>query len=521
MEALFSVAGDALAPANVAWVLFGVTLGYLVGALPGLGKGTATAVAIPLTFYLAPLSAIAFLVGISKGSTAGSAVSAILLNTPGEPSSAPTAMAGYPLARAGQAQKALKMGLFASVIGDLFSTIVLILVAQELAAFALGIGPVELTAILVFSLVFIAGLSGRSLTKGLIAGLFGILASCVGLEVETGSPRLTFGLIELYDGLPLIPVAIGMLALSEMMIQIGQRQRLEQEADLLAGSSKHEDNVVTLDDWRRCIRPIVRGSLIGTVIGILPGLGASVGSFLSYGAERKASGRGTDFEESGAIEGVAAAESADNAVVPASLVPLFAIGIPGSVIAAILIGAFTIQGITPGPLLFIENKDLILGVYVSMLAASLILLFIGYFGQNMFARIVRVSPALVMPVVVFLCCIGSYLQGGGVFGIGVMIVFGIIGFFSKKYDFSFVTFLIGFVVGPSFELSLRQSLGLVKSFDELMNHPVALVFGVLAIVGIWRLTVLQRRQMEEMAAHEAAAQPKGDVLASTREKATS
>lgn len=502
LDELYSVAGSAFAFGNLAWIFFGVTLGYLVGALPGLGKGTATAVAIPLTFYLEPLSAIAFLVGISKGSTAGSAVSAILLNTPGEPSSTPTAMAGYPLARAGKAQKALKMGLFASVLGDLFSTVVLILVAQELAEYALGIGPVELTAILAFSMVFIAGLSGRSMIKGLIAGLFGILISCMGLEIETGSPRLTFGLIELYDGLPLIPVAIGMLALSEMMIQIGQRQRLADEADLLKGSSKREDQIVTLADWKNCIRPIVRGSLIGTVVGILPGLGASVGSFLSYGAERRASGRGADFEESGAIEGVAAAESADNAVVPASLVPLFAIGIPGSVIAAILIGAFTIQGITPGPLLFLENKDLILGVYVSMLAASVMLLFIGYFGQNMFARIVRISPALIMPIVVFLCCIGAYLQGGGTFGICVMIVFGIIGFFSKKYDFSFVTFLIGFVIGPSFELSLRQSLGLVTDLPELLDHPVAIVFAVLAVVGVWRLTVLQRKQMAEMAKAE-------------------
>ena len=240
----------------------------------------------------------------------------------------------------------------------------------------------------------------------------------------------------------------------------------------------------------------MRGCLIGTGVGILPGLGASVGSFLSYGAERKASGRGADFEESGAIEGVAAAESADNAVVPASFVPLFAIGIPGSVIAAILISAFTIQGITPGPLLFLENRDLILGVYMSMIAASLFLLLIGYFGQNVFARIVRISPALVMPVVVFLCCLGAYLQGGGAFGIGVMVVFGIIGFFAKKYDFSFVTFLIGFVIGPSFELSLRQTLGLVTDISELLDHPVALAFGALAIFGVWRLTVLQRRQQQ-------------------------
>jgi len=489
---------DALTYGNIAWVAFGVALGYLVGALPGLGKGTATAVAIPLTFYIEPLAAIAFLIGISKGSAAGSAVSAILINTPGEPSSTPTAMAGYPLAQAGKAQKALKMGLFASVIGDVAATLVLIVLAQPLAAFAMQIGPVELTAILAFSLIFIAGLSGKSLSRGLIAGLFGLLVACVGLEIETASPRMTFGMVELFDGLPLIPVAIGMLALSEMMVQVGQRQDETAKADLLkAASERPEDSRVTRADWKVSMPAIARGSLIGIVVGILPGLGTSVGSFLSYGATRRRSGKGDRFESEGAIEGVAAAESADNAVVPASLVPLFAIGIPGSVIAAILIGALIIHGVTPGPLMFIEQKPLIMAIYASMLAASLLLLLIGYFGQNVFARLVRLSPAIIMPTVVFLCCIGAYLQGGGAFGLGIMVLFGLIGFLAKKFDYSFVTFLIGYILGPQFELSLRQSLALVHDASEIFNHPIAIVFGFITIIGIWQLGRMKRRAAAE------------------------
>ena len=493
MQELAAGFSNALTFYNVTFIFIGVAIGYLVGALPGLGKGTATAVAIPITFYIEPLAAIAFLIGISKGSTAGSAVSAILMNTPGEPSSAPTALAGYPLARAGKAQKALKMGLFASVIGDFVATCVLILSAQSLADYALGIGPIELVAILAFSLTFIAALSGKSLVKGLIAGLFGILCSTVGTEIETSTERFTFGSFDLYEGLPLIPVAIGMLAMSEMMIQIGDRRRLERETDLLRGSGKPEDARVTWADWKKSFSSIIRGTGIGIFIGVLPGLGASTGSFLSYGMARRASKDPDSFERDGAIEGVAAAESADNAVVPASFVPLFALGIPGSVIAAILIGAFIIQGVTPGPLMFIEQAELMQGIYASMLAASLILLFIGYFGQNMFARVIKLSPSLVLSTVVFLCCLGAYLQGSGIFGIYIMLGFAVIGFFARKYDFSFVTFLIGFVVGDGFELALRQSIGLLKGTPEAMlDHPVAIIFWVLTLLGV--VAILRRKK---------------------------
>lgn len=501
MDAIVTGFGAILDVEILLWISSGVLLGYVVGAMPGLGKGTATAVAIPLTFYISPLASISFLIGIAKGSTAGSAVSAILLNTPGEPSSAPTAFDGYPLSRQGKAQKALKMGLFASVIGDICSTIALIALAEPLARYALLIGPVELTAILLFSLTFIAGLSTKSLLKGLISGCFGILFATIGTETETAVQRFTFGFLELFDGLSIIPVAIGMLATAEMIRQAANRATIDRGAAEMAANMKREDRIVTLAEWRACLPSIARGSGLGIAIGILPGLGATVASFLSYGMAQRAADDPGRFGK-GALEGVAAAESADNAVIPASFVPLFALGIPGNVIAAILIGAFLMHGVTPGPLVFQQQPTLIYGIYAAMLFASMSLLAIGYFGQRYFARAVQVRLKYIIPVVFFLCSIGAYLQGGGLFGIAVMVFFGVLGFLFNKFGYSFVTFLIGFVIGPSFELSLRQALALTDAeIANLADHPIAIVFCALTVATA--VGVALRRPPNEAAANAA------------------
>ncbi len=477
---------------NISWIAFGVLLGYVVGVIPGLGKGTAVAVSIPITFYLSPLTGIAYLIGIAKGSTAGSAVSAILLNTPGEPSSAPTALDGYPMSQNGQASKALKMGLFASVIGDFFATLLLIFLAAPLAEYALLFGPVEVTSILLFSLTFIAALSGDSLIKGLIAGLFGLLFSTVGMEIETATVRFTFGILELFDGLSLIPVAIGMLAVAEMFVQLGGLEALEEQQRKLKNNIKSINQNISWQEWKLCFPAIFRGTLVGSTVGILPGLGASVASFLSYGLAKKAAKNPSRFGK-GAIEGIAAAESADNAVVPSSLVPLFALGIPGSVIAAILIGAFIIQGVTPGPLMFVQQPQLVNGIYLSMICASLLLLIIGFFGQKIFSMLSLVSLRLIIPSVIFFCAIGSYLQGGGIIGVWLILFFGIFGYFAKKLDFSFVTFLIGFVVGPQFELSLRQAIAVTPNFENLLNHPIAIIFTLLTILAMWKIGVAKKK----------------------------
>jgi len=476
---------DVLNPATLIWVAIGVTLGYVLGALPGLGKATGVAVCIPLTFYLGPVAALGMLIGIAKGSAAGSAVSAILLNTPGEPSSAPTALDGYPLARQGKAQKALKMGLFASVIGDFVSTVILIALAAPLARYALLIGPVEICAILLFSLTFIGGLSGNSLIKGLIAGAMGVFFSTIGLEAETFVSRMTLGLLELEDGIALVPMAIGMLAVAEMAVQAGNVKVLDSEGARITDGASRSDRVVLASEWRRCLPVIARGTLIGSVVGILPGLGASVGSFLSYGATKKAS-KTPEKYGTGMIEGVAAAESADNAVVPSSLIPLFALGIPGSVIAAILIAAFILHGLTPGPLMFQQQPRLVADVYAAMLCASVILLIVGYTGQRLFAQVIKAPLRLIIPGVLLLCTVGAYMETSSVFSIYVMLFFTVIGFFARKLDFSFVTFLIGFVIGPNLELSFRQSLQLLDhNAVNLAKHPIAVVFILLTVAVVW------------------------------------
>ncbi|MWB79110.1 Tricarboxylate transporter family protein [Pseudooceanicola sp. 216_PA32_1] len=479
------------------WVGAGVLLGYILGAIPGLGKATGAAVAIPLTYYLDPVSALGLLIGIAKGSGAGSAVSAILLNTPGEPSSAPTALDGYPLARQGNAQKALKMGLFASVIGDFLSTIVLIVLAAPLARYALLIGPVELCAILIFSLTFIGGLSGGSMIKGLIAACFGIFFATVGMETETFVPRLTFGFLQLDDGISLVPMAIGMLAVAEMIVQAGNRREIDAQSAEMKDSDNPDDRRITGAEWRRCAPVILRGTFIGSVVGILPGLGASVGSFLSYGATKRASKTPEKFG-TGMIEGVAAAESADNAVVPSSFVPLFALGIPGSVIAAILIAAFILHGLTPGPRMFVEQPGLVADLYVAMLSASLIMLILGYAGQRFFAMIIRVPLRLIIPGVLLFCCVGSYMETSSAFSIYVMLFFTLIGFLSRKLDFSFVTFLIGFVIAPKLELSFRQSLQLLDhDWANLVHHPIAIVFFLAAVVTVLAVARKQAGQSVE------------------------
>lgn len=478
------------------YIFLGVAVGYTVGAIPGLGKGTATAVLIPVTFYLEPVAAIGLLIGIAKGSTAGSAISAILMNTPGEPSSAATAFDGYPLARQGKAGKALKMGLYASVIGDLISTLCLIALAAPLAQFALEIGPVEQFAVLLFSLTFIGALAGKSLVKGLISGTLGLLVATVGMEIETAVPRFTFGQLELFDGVPLIPVAIGMMAVSEMILQMANHRKLDRQVSEIRVSHRPEDSRVTGEDWRRCLPVILRGTGIGVFVGILPGLGASVASFMSYGATVRFSKTPERYGH-GAIEGVAASESADNAVVPSSLVPLFALGIPGSVIAAILIAAFVIHGITPGPMMFVEDAEIVQSLYAAMIVASFALLGIGLVGQSFFAWIIKSPMRVIAPGVLFFCMIGSFMQGGGLFGIMLMVIFAVLGVLAKKLDFSFVTFLIGFVIGPSLELTLRQSIPLLdRNIMNITEHPIAAIFIMLtgALVVFMALAEVRRRR---------------------------
>lgn len=476
MDLFIQGAQDALTLSSILSVIGGIFLGYLVGVLPGLSRPAALSVAVPLTYAMTPIGAIAFLVGVTKASAAGGATGAILLNTPGEPSSAATTFDGYPLAQKGEATRALKIALYASVFGDLMATLVLILLAASLAQFALKMGPVEMTAVMIFALSFIAALSGTSLSRGIISGVLGLFLATVGLDPESATPRMTFGNIELFDGIPLIAATVGMLAFTEMLTQVQTLFANRAEASESSRFQPETNKRIAFSDIKRVFPVSLRATGIGIAAGTIPGLGPTIGAFLSYAINKRLAKSGDSYGE-GDLKGVVATESADNAVLPASLIPLFAIGLPGSVSAAILVSAFMLHGVQPGPLVFEQHPRLIYGIYVSMIVASLAMLLVGRLGLTIFARITLVPAQFIIPFVVLFCVVGTYLERDTVFSVFAMLGLGLLGFIMQRYGYSVVTFLIGFVIGPIFELSLRQALIITNhSLVAVLHHPIALGF---------------------------------------------
>lgn len=496
MNDLLGGIADALIWSNVLLMALGVLIGIIVGAIPGLNGPMAIALALPISYYLTPLGGLAFLIGIMKGGTFGGSISAILLNTPGSPEAAATAFDGHPLAKQGKALKAMKMALYASVFGDSFSDIVLFLVAVPMAVVALMMGPPEMAAVLIFSLTIIAGLSGKSLIRGIVAATLGAVVGTIGLDPETTLPRLTFGFNELDDGISLIPMTIGLLALSEIIIQI--------EANVLghAGAGgrinpfgkdvPHEDKIVTWAEWKECFRTIMRSSLIGTGIGALPGVGAVVAGFLGYASAKRAS-KTPELFGTGKLEGVAAVEAANSAVSGANLIPLLAIGVPGSLSAAVLIGAFLVHGVQPGPLIFQDHARLVYGIFAAMVLGNIFNFIIGQFGLRFFAYVVSFPNRVIYSVVILLCIAGAYATSNNMFEVAIAMIFAVVGYFMRKLDFSFATFIIGFALTPQTELYVRQTVILFGDRPtDLVSHPIALFFMAMTVYTLFRIARQKR-----------------------------
>lgn len=473
MDVIIAAFQEALSVTTFLSVVAGVVIGIVIGAIPGLNAPMAMAVAIPLTFTMAPLAAIGMLVGVMKGGGFGGAIGAILLNTPGEPHSAATTLDGHPMAKAGRPRRALQTALYSSVAGDTCSDLVLIILAPSLALLALKAGPVELAAILVISLTLIASLSGRSLAKGIFAAALGAFLATVGVDPETASPRFTFGYIELFDGLPLAAVAIGVLAVPEIIERL-REGRSKELADGNIAQSEGEDRM-PLREWLGLRVPVLRGAGIGTTIGAMPGLGTTLAAFLSYSATQRFS-KAPQKLGKGAPEGIAATESANSAVSGANLIPLLTLGIPGNLTAALLVGAFLIHGVTPGPLIFERDAGLVYGLFAAMIMANILVLIIGSLGLRVFALIVKVPPFLIYPIVLLLCVVGIYISQGGFFAVWLMLGFAAIGWVMLKLEISVVCFIIGLVLGPMIELSIRQSVILLsRNPMAVIDHPFALV----------------------------------------------
>jgi len=488
MEMILAGLMDAISPASLIFLLVGVAVGVLIGAIPGINGPMAIALFIPITYYMTPLTAIGFLVGLNKGAFFGGAVSAVLLRTPGTPEAAATAWDGYPLTQQGKGEKALRMALYSSVAGDFISTIILIAIAAPLAAVALFMGPAEIFALISLALTIIAGIGTTSISRGLMAAGLGILAGMIGTEPVTALPRLAFDVYQLEGDLSLIPVAIGLLAFSEILIQLERFTVkggvVEHAANVF--SSKREDRMLTFKEFFAHKKTLLRGTLIGVGVGAMPGLGAPVASFMSYDQAMKRSKNKENFGK-GELEGIGASESANSSVVAASLIPLFVLGIPGNLAAAMLMGAFMIQGMQPGPLLFKENAQLMYGIYGSLVLASLFLFLVGRFGMRLFCKAVDIPAMVLYPIVVFTCIMGSYLGQSSMFDVGVMLTFGFIGYFMRKFDYSYVAFLIGFILAPEWERALQQVV-IISEYDTFMffQRPVAMVLMAITLFVIAR-----------------------------------
>lgn len=469
----------------------GVAVGIFMGAIPGLTAAMAIALLSPITFGMEPITAIAFLVGIYKGGTFGGSISAILLNTPGSPEATATAFDGYPLAKSGQVKRALQMALFASVAGALLADLLLYAVAAPFSKIALKFGPTEVTFTVLFAFTFVAGLTGKSMLRGMAACAFGVLCAMIGLDPMSATPRMNFGYIELQDGLPLLPIAIGMLGVTEVILAVERsiERRQGNNANAIQSISETSGPPLPVAEFLTYWKTVLRSSLIGSVIGALPGIGASMAAFVGYGTARKYSKTPEKFGH-GMLDGVAAPEAANSAVVGGSFVPLLTLGIPGNVTTALLIGTFLVHGIEPGPHVFKTNPTLIYGIFTILFVANFFNLGLGLLGSRLYSHIVKVPEYASYSVIGLTCLSGVYASSNSLFSIYVMIIFAVIGYFMKKFDYSFVAFLIGFVLAPEFEISFRSFLLVAQGnpIGLLFKSPIALFFCALTLLAIVRIT---------------------------------
>ena len=484
MELFIDQIGVALQGANLFILFVATVVGILIGATPGLTVNMAVALCVPITVHFSLAPSLCMLFALYVSGIYGGSVSAILVNTPGTPAAAATILDGYPLTQQGKAGKALKMALFASFWGGMISIFILVVVAKYLANIALKFGPAERTALLFFALTIVGVLSGKSMIKGLLAGSLGLVVATVGADPMLAIPRFTFDLLELEDGFSYIPLLIGLFAVSEMFQQAEDRMRRTIKG-ASSGSSTGENHRLALSDIRLSWKTIIRSSLYGTFIGIMPGIGAAVACFFGYGEAKRASKTPEQFG-TGTVEGVAAAEAANNAVSGATLIPLLSLSIPGDTVTAILYGALLIQGVTTGPLIFQNHLDAVYLIYITLTLANIFMVLVGYSCMSFFRRVTDIPRRILFPIIFVFCVMGSYSIRNSVFDVFVMMGFGVIGYFMQRLTIPVAPMLIAFILGKPFEEALRQALvGSEGSIAVFFVKPIAAGFLVLTAVSVF------------------------------------
>jgi len=474
-----------LEPTNLLYCLIGVVIGMLIGVLPGLGPAATIAILLPLTFGIEPVTAIIMLAGIFYGAQYGGTITSVLLRLPGEASSVVTVFDGFALARQGRAGTALGIAAIGSFFGGTVSVIALTLVAPLVASFALDFGPPEYTALAMLGILLVSTVSSGSRVKALIAACVGLLLATVGRDGFTGAERFTFENLSLADGLDFVPIAMGLFGLGEILYNLEERHSAVKAPSTVA-------NVwPSRKDLRQSAGAIGRGSVLGFLLGLLPGGGATLASLAAYAIEKRRSKTPERFGK-GAVEGVAAPETANNAAATSSFIPLLTLGIPANATMAVIFGALLIQGVTPGPQLVTENPELFWGVVNSMYIGNILLLIMSIPLVGLFVRILRVRATILSPITVLITLVGVYTVNNNVFDIGLVIAFGVLGYLMKKLGFDPGPLVLAFVLGSLLESSLRRSLLLFGGnplgyFTRPISGVLLAVFLLVALLPLVRI----------------------------------
>lgn len=476
--------GTALQPGYLLFALVGCLLGTLVGVLPGIGPAAGTAILIPITATIDPTGSIIMLAAIYYGAMYGGTITSVLINTPGEAASMVTCFDGYAMAKQGRAGPALAISAIGSFAGGMVATLGLVVLALPLARLALSFGPPEMFALLVVGLSFVTGLASKSVVRALIAATLGLLLAQVGIDPVMGTQRYTFGMIDLLDGISIVPVVMGLFGIGEILSTIEKP---------LATAARHKVTSLfpTKRDLKDSVGPVVRGTGIGFFLGLIPGLGALVPTLLSYAAEKRLSKTPERFGN-GAIEGVAGPETANNAYANAALIPLFTLGVPGSPTTAILMGAFMINGLVPGPTLFVEHAQFVWAVIASLCVGNFILLVLNLPFIPLWVALLRIPYSIMVAVILGFCVIGVYSLENSAFDIWLMLAFGVIGYLFKKLDIPVAPMVLTMTLGPLIERALRQSLEMSGGDPSIfLSRPISATLLVVAVLAItlssWRI----------------------------------
>lgn len=473
---------------NLLYCFAGVFIGTLIGVLPGIGPAGTIALLLPVTYGMQPVSAIIMISGIYYGSQYGGSTTSILVNIPGEAASIVTCLDGYQMARQGRAGPALGIAAFGSFIAGTIGTIILMFLAQPLSNLAINFGPAEYFSLLILALIILSYLARGSIYKAIIMAASGLFVSQIGVDLITGHTRFTFGIPELEDGIGLVPLVMGLFGISEIL------ENIEGSKSVEIFKARIKGLLPTLKDWMDSIGSMIRGVFIGFFLGILPGGGAVISSFVSYAVEKKISRHPEKFG-TGVIQGVAGPETANNAATSGAYIPLFSLGIPSNAITALLLGAFMIHGLMPGPFLIQKNPEIFWGTIMSMYIGNVMLLVLNLPLIGLWVRLLKVPYGILFPFMLFFCVIGSYSINMSTFDVLVMVLFGICGYVFKKLRYEASPFVLAFILGPRIESSLRQALlasqGNIYIFFQ---RPISVTCLVIAFMLILASTLWGKRR---------------------------